>query len=377
MKTWFPGMRDKAIDGLSTLARRADWRSSRYGEAIAARIQDSLDDENPVVRMSAAQAIGSLHTHLDAAERVRLIGDRLNDESNANVQDVLLSALAPDVNEAPQVVDHVLRDFVAKSTTVTGAAESDEDQRDLVVDMLTLLAVTQQTPFALSSIEQWAASAPRFSAEAQRAVQFLSDYIAPETEPDLQRRAFQLLAAAADAALRRWTANPKEHLDEVNLSAEETAELQGALHIADNVADQIYFASEASHNGDDDVAALGSSHSQFATLAFPVLATCARTKVAPIVHRVVETFIYLGPLDEKRTLLAVADAVAGDYGYAGDPLAGATVIPYLKRLLADHRQLVLFDEQGVAAFRHLLSAFASAGNESALEMAFTFADVFR
>jgi hypothetical protein len=53
------------------------------------------------------------------------------------------------------------------------------------------------------------------------------------------------------------------------------------------------------------------------------------------------------------------------------------VLPYLQRLLTEQRQLVLHDETGTSSFRHLLEVFASAGNEQALALAFTFADVFR
>jgi NADPH:quinone reductase-like Zn-dependent oxidoreductase len=49
-----------------------------------------------------------------------------------------------------------------------------------------------------------------------------------------------------------------------------------------------------------------------------VLATCAQTKAAPIVHQVVEILIYLAPLDEKRALLAVAEAVIPEGAYLGD-----------------------------------------------------------
>jgi hypothetical protein len=49
----------------------------------------------------------------------------------------------------------------------------------------------------------------------------------------------------------------------------------------------------------------------------------------------------------------------------------------LQRLLAEQRLLVLNDEEGAAAFRDLLSAFAAAGNEAALTLAYTFGDVFR
>jgi len=74
---------------------------------------------------------------------------------------------------------------------------------------------------------------------------------------------------------------------------------------------------------------------------------------------------------------AAAASVPADGTYTGDPLAGGEVIPYLERLLAGQRPLVLFDEGGGAAFRHLLAEFAAAGNEAALALAYTFADVFR
>jgi hypothetical protein len=87
--------------------------------------------------------------------------------------------------------------------------------------------------------------------------------------------------------------------------------------------------------------------------------------------------IYLAPLDESRALEAIAQAVPADGAYAGDTLAGSDVMPYLQRLLTQHRPLVLHDDAGVAAFRHLLATFASAGNAEALALAYTFAEVFR
>jgi len=53
------------------------------------------------------------------------------------------------------------------------------------------------------------------------------------------------------------------------------------------------------------------------------------------------------------------------------------VLPYLRRLVAEERALVLRDPDGLSAFRHLLQTFASAGNEEALTLAYSFADVFR
>jgi hypothetical protein len=76
-------------------------------------------------------------------------------------------------------------------------------------------------------------------------------------------------------------------------------------------------------------------------------------------------------------LLAVAAAVPERNRYATDPIAGRVVLPYLQRLLAEQRALVLRDPDGLSAFRHLLQTFAAAGNEQALALAYSFADVFR
>lgn len=145
------------------------------------------------------------------------------------------------------------------------------------------------------------------------------------------------------------------------------------------------FASGAYESRRDDVSeqdvqqdvATAAEIARFADLAIPTLLICAASKAAPVIHHVVETLVYLAQVDEKRSLITLAEAVSTHSNYAYDPLASGIVVPYLTRLLAEERDLVLFDAEGVAAFRTLLAAFAAAGNEDALVLAFTFADVFR
>lgn len=369
-------MRDSAIDGLSALARRSDWRSADDAEMIRAKVADALDDENPVVRMHASEAFGALYGDLDVLQRVQARGDRLMNERDISVQNILLSGLAPELTAAPQSVDDVLNQFVNRPETSTDAEDGDDDERGLVVDILTVLAIQHRTPFALNILETWIESAPRQNTEALRAIQRLRGIVGPQTEPELQARAFGLLATAADVALAVATRPADEQLDHGDTPGEHMTEAKHALQIIDSIADQIYFASGA-FNKDDDGVTVDLRHEAFAARAVPVLSTCAKTGIATILHHVVEALIYLGPLDEKRSLLAIADAVGANIRYAGDSLAGTRVIPYLKRLLAEHRELVLFDPDGVTAFRQLLSTFATAGNQHALAMAFTFADVFR
>jgi len=371
-------MRDKAIDGLRNLAFRKDWRTSHYGDLIVGLVRDAMKDENPVVRMSAGQAFRGVFTDTSAPDRVRILGELLNNESNKIVQTVYMSHLWSEAHKSPHEVDNVLRELASGPESPGENDPADSDTLDLPVRILTFLAICHRAPFATETVRTWAATAPH-SGEALRATHFVRDYLAPASDSTVQDRAFDMVTKAADVCLQHWTTMQEEGASNTDLSESEVKELQHTLRVLQSIANQVYFASGAFDHkrGDADATTLGVGHARFAALATPVLITCARSRVSVIVHHVVEALVYLAPLDQKRALLSITEAVASDGSYAYDPLSSDVVIPYLNRLLAEHRQLVLFDDDGVSAFRKLLSAFASAGNESALELAFTFSDVFR
>jgi hypothetical protein len=367
-------MRDTAIGGVVRLFARTEWRDSSDGAAITETVLAALHDESTLVRMIAARAARALHADKTTVERVAAVGGLLHGESESTVQTVLLGLLVADAASAPLEVEAVLERFAASFGDDLPDAKGDLGR--VFVDLLTYLAVVHQTPFARQTVERWMEAAPLFADEVQVVAQRARDYLIPDAGP-AQPRAFQLLALATDAALERWTRNPEELLANAELSDDQRSALEGALLVTDTIADQIYFASGAFAHEQEHGPPAGASHATFANLAFPVLATCAGLRAPQCVHRVVETMAFLAPLDEKRALLTIAAAVPDDGSYTSDDLAGNEVISYLQRLLAGQRQLVLSDDEGVIAFRHLLAAFAAAGNESALALAFTFADVFR
>jgi hypothetical protein len=381
MTAWSPGMRDTAVAGLARLIVRPEWRASPDGQAIAARVKAALTDGSNLVRMVAATAAPALYADAPPGDQVTALGDVLLGETDLRVQDVLLSCLAHYARALPNDVDSIVQQFTSITVHMDGGADEDGQEdgelRRLLVELLSYLAAVHQTPFATSRLEAWVSFSPQFANKVQAVAQCLRNYISPHADTAPRARAFQLLATAAETALDRWSRDAGEHLPNADLSPQARAELEGALKLADTIAEQIYFASGAFEHDQKGGPSAGSNHDDFAEFAIPVLARCAHTKFAPAVHHVVETLIFLGPLDQKRALLAIADSVSNDDVYTRDTLASDQVMPYLTRLLAEQRQLVLFDNEGVAAFRHLLAAFAAAGNESALELAFTFADVFR
>lgn len=367
-------MRDTAVGGLAALIARADWRSSGDAPAIAAAVTAALHDANPVVRMRAAEGVLAVHADDDGEQRAASVGDLVLAERDGSVRAVLLGALAATAAAAPTVVDHVLARLYEGSDPDVG---EDDPRGDVTVDLLTYLAVVAETPFASATVERWCEQAPTRPGVVRRFAQCARLYLAPPGG-DGQAPAFGLLRAAAEACTARLARDPAElTFPASELTEAQLAEIQGALRVCHDVAEQVYFASGAFDGKGDPTAPRAVPDGGFADLAMPLLRTCAATRVPQCVHPAIQTMVFLAPLDEASILQAVADAVPTDSSYAGDPLAGDVVVKYLQRLLAEQRPLVLFDAEGADAFRRLLATFAAAGNQGALALAYTFADVFR
>ena len=359
--------------GLAALLARPDWRSSGGAAAIAAAVAAGLHDNSPVVRMRA-EGVLAVHADDDGEQRASAVGDLVLAERDGTVRTVLLGQLAATAAAAPAVVDDVL----ARLHEGGDPGDGEDDLRgDVTVELLTYLAVGAETPFASATVERWCELAPTRSAAVRRFAQCARRYLAPPGGEG-QARAFALLQAAAEACTARLGRDPAQLLLPASeLTEAQLAEIQGALLVCHDVAEQVYFASGAFDGKGDPTAERAVPDAGLADLAMPLLRTCASTRVPQCVHPAIGTMVFLAPLDEASALRAVADAVPADNSYAGDPLAGDVVVTYLQRLLAEQRPLVLFDAEGADAFRRLLATFAAAGNQEALALAYTFADVFR
>ena len=362
-------MRDRAVEGLSVLARREKWRTSNYGIRITDRVEAALADENPVVRMHAAKAFRALRANATSEERIAGLRDLLMGESDAMVGTVLIGLLGDEAHESPGAVDAALealanqradagestdsQDLGDDADKKSGVDRAEDERTGLKVDLIAFLGLVHETPYALSTLMRWASN-PAKHKELSRAIPLIRDYLAPGTEVRLQR-AFEFIATASTAALDRWAETDAAHGDAADLNPVELSEFENVLHVLDTTADQIYFASGAFEDKQGNIladAAQPHAHAvadiaRFADLATPTLLTCAASKASPVIHRVVETLIYLAQVDEKRGLQSLAAAVTFNSGYTYDSLAGGAVIPYLTRLLAEQRDLVLFDEEGV------------------------------
>jgi hypothetical protein len=358
----------------------------------------ALTDDNPVVRMQAAQAFTWIRSSSTSAERVGALRELLIDEDDVMVGTALLDCLSREAHTSPDSVDALLAELDQRSVDTDGSAETqdqpgeasppndegaEDERRNRAVEITTFLGLHHETPHSVSTLQAWAEAASE-SKELHHAISFIRNYFAPDAEIGIQKRSFAFATAACTSALTHLTEMNTALIGESEPTPEDLASLKRAYNVLDTTASQIYFASGAYEEKRADVEEDRAQDRpttaelvRFADLAIPVLLICAASKAAPVIHHVVETLVFISSVNERRSLRALADAVATNENYAYDSLAAGVVIPHLTRLLAEQRDLVLFDEEGVSAFRKLLSAFAGAGNEEALVLAFTFSDVFR
>jgi hypothetical protein len=385
MTAWNAGMRDQAARGLiRLLAARSGWRDSDIGPALTAAVGRLVADPNPVVRMQAAPGVALLHLNEGPEQRLAAVRGRLLVETNPHVLNVLIQLLSNLAGDVPAQVDDVLSELSRLPTggflcSQTPPARDPGAAAETTGPLLAYLATVPRTPFATAALDGWFSDPVTHQDRVEQLLHELRPFLNPPNGEG-RENAFRLLAAAAQTVTDTWLAHmPQEFTTAPPIAEPEMAPIRAAALVAHGIAEQLSFASGAFDDqpGIAQPPAERGDPGTFARQALPILQLCGRVIEPQVTQPVVETLIHLAGVLQREALLAIAAAIPARGAYVTDPHAAGTVMPYLRRLLAEQRDLVLFNEEGIAALRHLLQAFAGAGNPDALELAYTFADVFR
>jgi hypothetical protein len=388
MIVWSPGMRDEAAIGMVRLLSRAEWAVSEAAPGLRAALRVLSVDPNPLVRMQAAYGLVLIDSDAPSAQvvvdRVRA---RILDEQDIHVLAVHLRTLASVTHAASRDVDRLLEDLASRPQgAVLHQGDSGslpeghswagrEAMNDLLASMIVYLAVVDGAPFSANRLSSWLARPMDDVDRTTLLIHHLRRFLNPVNEVG-QQATFSSLTEAARVAEAAWRRSSEAAADD---GAASHAEAGNAARVSRDIAQQLFFASgafdekpgvnrETAQHGDPEV---------FATFALPLLRTLGSVRYPQVTQPVVETLIHVGRIHPREALLAVADAVPDTGPYVTDSLAGGIVVPFLARLLAENRDLVLGTDEGITAFRHLLQAFAGAGDADALALAYTFSDAFR
>jgi len=348
--------------------------------------------------MQAAPGLALLHVDEDPEQRLAAIRDRLLVETNPHVLSVLIQLLSKLAGDVSAQVDDVLSElsqlptggFLRSDSPTAEAGQAidrdtdgnawsgDSGAAETTGQLLAYLATVPHTPFASAALDDWFIDPVTHQDRVERLLHELRPYLNPPNGKG-QDHAFHLLAAAARAAGDTWLAHLPSGSAVTPVSEPAATRVRASGLVAHGIAEQLYFASGAFdvQPGIAQQAAERGDAETFARQALPVLQLCGQVTEPQVTQPVVETLVHLAGVLQREALLAIAAAIPVRGAYVTDLHAAGTVMPYLRRLLAEQRDLVLFDEEGIAALRHLLQAFAGAGNPDALELAYTFGDVFR
>lgn len=320
---WSSTTSSSATAGVSVLVWRDDWRSAR-GRELRELLRPLLDVPLPIHRL---QVTGVLPLLLD--EQQELLAElerRLADETDRHVATVLLDHLGRGcLRSEPNLVDQVLQRLgklprwrcVTDDPAGDNVGSSDNRQTE-AVRLLTVLAVRYETPYAREILTAWLANPLTHPNRASLAITQMRDALNPADHrlQPMQQRTFRLFASCATILRDSW----QEHLSDPE-SSERQDRLAAVVRIADNLAEQIYFASGA-HSGrmvPEETTPRGDP-GHFATACLPVLELLSSIGYPRVTHNLIQTLDHVRAHHPARALQVAAQAVANDPGYAREQL---------------------------------------------------------
>ncbi len=362
----------QAIQGLVLLLRREDWRAT-HGSEIASLLTRFLDSTNPVHRYLASHALPALHPQPD--DLIDELDQRLRRETDEKTAAILMNLLARHAPSRPERADQLLEQLAALPQWAILRPSPDDDQEigpaDLAavtVDLLTMLAAWNNTPYARTVVMAWLSRPLASPQRTTRAMICLRNLINPAkpSARHAQHQAFALLAL------------PLDQLRATSLEAEQAAttsenlreRLTSALRIATHLVEHLYFASGAfDPQTPPQPSTLGGDLNRFSTLALPFLDKLSAIHYPAITHHIVQTIDHISAAHPRQALLIAAKAVTADPAYAREILGLDATIQLIQHYTADHRDLVLNAPQCTTAIRTLLEAFIRLGWDKAARLA--------
>jgi hypothetical protein len=389
---WVSSPVTSAIGGLRALLARPEWQASSQAPAIRRTLRQWLADSEEPHRLLVAQALHLIEPTDDG--RLRLARERLLAELHPTVRAVLLHQLGYLLPRRAAEVDRLLVElgrsggwplFAAHEvhgTTPTSDGTDDAiAERELLrvaVQLLLVLALRYQQPAAADLVGRWFADPLDYPQVFPHAAFELRNMgmLDPTKPDDLAARAFILLQQATEQLVA--TVEEQSSVDQQDLDV-----LRSAVRLADDVAEQLYFASGALEErrtarlGGDRSEPIRDDQSLFYQLSIPLLERLAQVHQPKTTHDLVQTLAHLAEHDPKRVFLAVHTALAPGHGYEYEPMAVDIVIGLIRRYLANYRDVVTSDEACLTALREILEAFVRVGWPSAVGLAYQLPDAFR
>jgi hypothetical protein len=369
-----------ALQGLVHLIGRTDWRDA-YREGLIAAISPFLDSPNPAYRFVASRTLAAIHDQ--PADLLTELGRRLAQEPDHHVSAYLLRHLSALVHRCPQDVDRVLQgltnhpSWLVLTPNLAGDDVDPKDSRSTQsVYLLAVLAAIHASANAEAVVRAWWTNPIDHQNRVKQTIKSWRGILNPADESlrQAQNRAFRIVNLGLNQLGEAWNERGSAGQSPDDTAWERRA---SSARIAEEIAQQLYFASEVIQTQLIEEPTSHRDLSKFCDYAIPVLVTLANVHHPAVTHHIVQLADVLSPYEPRTVLMAAEKAISGDRGYAHEPLGLDATLRLTRRYLADHRGLLRTDALCLTAIRAILEVFVRVGWDQALRLAEELDELFR
>jgi len=214
------------------------------------------------------------------------------------------------------------------------------------------------------------------------------DAVSPDSEADAAReRTWTFFAKVLTTAQRKIEQFREERMvlhKEGDTAAEEIDVVQKKIKnevvLIDSVGSQIYFASGAFKQKDEDEKNLTPAQlKRFWVDAAPLLRDLTLEIHPHVAYHLVQTFEHLLPFAPEEIFLLAAKAIqkSSEAGFQNESLAVPQVVKLIQRVLADHRDIFRKNPDCLTALIKVLDLFVEAGWPEARQLTHRLEEIYR
>ena len=375
-----PAPRVDAADGLIRLASRPECDRSQLLEAIDCLRRDPA----VVVRYHLACAIAILGN--SELETMWSMIDELAGDDSTAVRDALVHSLHRILPvDRPRALNTVRRIYAAIDPDAAGATQLQRHCVEVVSDV----AILDGDDEARALLDDLISSLPATVEEVGSIIFRLRGILTegPVDEPDkridgMRGCALDFTARALGAAIestRRIAAAQPSRTDDLEEDA--VAQWKQAMRLIDRIAMELYFASGAHDATQQPLGPTDPTDAQrrLYTEGSQIIDALVHIGAPSIAHHLLETLEHFIDVDPHGVFTRIVGTIRAGraWGYQYDTMAEALFVRLVERYLAEHRTMLLQENESRRGLVEILDTFVRARWHSARRITYGLSDIYR
>jgi hypothetical protein len=364
--SYSPDGSTEALESMTRLLHRPEWRDSGAASALRARLTARLASPDRHLRYLAIIALPAVHT--DPADLSSALAARIDAETDVDVLTTALSVL--DRVLPCELADPILATVAdartaGPSITELIASNDDPDLHELRHTWVAVhlnCALQASTPQANASVNAWFSEPAKAGLLFKAAATSLRRPISFNTADPVRNKAFDLIRTAAASLNAGLTATPND---------------ASTVLAADALVEQLYFSSGAFDKGNDGSRPTADQRDRWFNDAMGALEDLTAVRHPHSCYQLLETFEFIIDENPARVFRAVAATIKDDSDFRYEPMGTEIAVRIVEHYLAEYRELFITQPYALAELRRVLEVFATVGWPAAVNLSYSLGDVFR